>query len=59
MPYLNGGLFDVHMLEASYPDIHIPDEAFVNIFNFFDEFNWYLDDRPLRGDKEINPDVLG
>ncbi|MHB8597508.1 MAG: Eco57I restriction-modification methylase domain-containing protein [Ktedonobacteraceae bacterium] len=59
VPYLNGGLFDVHVLEANYPTIQIPDEAFVNIFNFFDEFNWYLDDRPLRGDKEINPDVLG
>ncbi len=59
VPYLNGGLFDVHVLEASYPGIQIPEEAFVNIFDFFDEFNWYLDDRPLRSDREINPDVLG
>ena len=28
VPYLNGGLFDVHVLEASYPDIQIPDKAF-------------------------------
>jgi hypothetical protein len=59
VPYLNGGLFDVHMLERLNPEINIPDEAFVKIFEFFDEFDWYLDDRPLHNDREINPDVLG
>ncbi len=59
MPYLNGGLFDVHMLERAHPEISIPDEAFEQLFAFFDEFDWYLDDRPLRNDREINPDVLG
>jgi Eco57I restriction-modification methylase len=59
IPYLNGGLFDIHTLERHNPAIEIPDEAFTRIFDFFDEFNWYLDDRPLRNDKEINPDVLG
>ena len=59
VPYLNGGLFDVHVLEREYPDINIPDEAFEQIFNFFDDFTWHLDDRPLREDNEINPDVLG
>ena len=59
VPYLNGGLFDVHSLEREYPEIQIPDEAFENVFTFFDEFNWHLDERPLRLDNEINPDVLG
>jgi hypothetical protein len=59
VPYLNGGLFDLHALERDYPEINIPDEAFQKLFNFFDDFDWYLDDRPLRNDKEINPDVLG
>ena len=58
VPYLNGGLFDVHMLERAHPEISIPDEAFEQLFAFFDEFDWYLDDRPLRNDREINPDVL-
>ena len=40
-------------------EIHIPDEAFAQIFNFFDAYQWHLDDRPLRNDNEINPDVLG
>src|SRR5713226_3970167 len=59
VPYLNGGLFDVHVLERDNPDIQIPDEAFEKLFAFFDDFDWHLDDRPLRNDKEINPDVLG
>ena len=59
VPYLNGGLFDVHDLERDHPDIAIPDEAFEKIFAFFDAYQWHLDDRPLRDDNEINPDVLG
>jgi hypothetical protein len=59
VPYLNGGLFDVHQLEEQNPDIDIPDEAFEKLFAFFDEYDWHLDDRPLRAGNEINPDVLG
>ena len=59
VPYLNGGLFDVHDLERDNADIHIPDDAFEHIFAFFEAYQWHLDDRPLRNDNEINPDVLG
>jgi hypothetical protein len=59
VPYLNGGLFDVHELERSYPDIQIADDAFERLFDFFDAYQWHLDERPLRADNEINPDVLG
>ena len=59
VPYLNGGLFEVHDLERDNPEINIPDEAFAQIFRFFDAYQWHLDDRPLRNDNEINPDVLG
>ena len=59
VPYLNGGLFEVHELEERYPEIDIPDEAFGRVFDFFDEYQWHLDDRPLRSEREINPDVLG
>ena len=41
------------------PDIQIPDEAFERLFDFFDRYQWHLDERPLRDDNEINPDVLG
>ena len=59
VPYLNGGLFELHELERDNKNLNIPDEAFEGIFNFFDAYQWHLDDRPLRNDKEINPDVLG
>lgn len=59
IPYLNGGLFEPHPIEEQYPKIAIPDEAFTRIFNYFDRYQWYLDERPLRNDNEINPDVLG
>jgi hypothetical protein len=59
IPYLNGGIFDVHSLERTYPEIQVPDAAFEQLFTFFDSYRWHLDDRPLREDDEINPDVLG
>lgn len=59
IPYLNGGLFDVHELEKQYKDIDIKDEAFENIFNFFDQYNWHLDTRMNASGKDINPDVIG
>jgi hypothetical protein len=60
VPYLNGGIFDVHQLESDYGDaIQIPDKAFEAIFDYFDRYQWHLDERPLRADNEINPDVLG
>lgn len=59
IPYLNGGLFEMHPIEERCPDIAIPDEAFTRIFAYFDRYQWHLDERPLRNDDEINPDVLG
>src|SRR5262249_11489063 len=62
VPYLNGGLFDIHELEKPErygKEIQIPDKAFDRVFNYFDQYQWHLDERPLRKDNEINPDVLG
>ena len=59
IPYLNGGMFDEHRLEAEYSDIDIPDEAFIDLFDFFDKWNWHLDTRLTASGKDINPDVLG
>lgn len=58
VPYLNGGLFVPHELEQRH-QIEIPDAAFEAILDFFAEFAWHLDDRPVQKDNEINPDVLG
>lgn len=59
VPYLNGGFFEVHQLEKANKEIDIPDAAFAALFDFFDQYEWHLDDRPLREDNEINPDVIG
>ncbi|MFP4029469.1 MAG: Eco57I restriction-modification methylase domain-containing protein [Candidatus Brocadiia bacterium] len=60
VPYLNGGIFQKHEVEQQHgKEIHVPDRAFERIFEFFDQYRWHLDERPLRKDNEINPDVLG
>jgi hypothetical protein len=60
VPYLNGGIFTQHQVEQLHGEaIAIPDEAFDKLFEFFDAYHWHLDERPLRQDNEINPDVLG
>jgi hypothetical protein len=61
IPYLNGGLFEPHALEADGNTIAIADAAFEGVFNFFDSYEWTLDTRAIeRADgREINPDVLG
>ena len=60
IPYLNGGIFQQHQIETLHgKNIEIPDTAFEKLFNFFEKYQWHLDERPLRSDNEINPDVLG
>lgn len=59
VPYLNGGLFDVHQIEEKYTERNIPDKAFERIFEFFDQYNWHLDTRITASGKDINPDVIG
>lgn len=57
--YLNGGLFLRHTIEQKYPQIHIGDRAFTDVFALFSRYSWHLDDRPDKDPLEINPDVLG
>jgi hypothetical protein len=60
VPYLNGGLFQRHQIEDLYgKKIQVPDAAFDRLFDFFKEYQWHLDERPDKDDREINPDVLG
>ena len=60
VPYLNGGLFLKHQIEDLHGTaIRIPDAAFEKLFEFFHGYRWHLDERPLKADNEINPDVLG
>ena len=59
VPYLNGGLFDLHEIERQNEDIEIPDKAFEKLFKFFGKYHWHLDTRANATAKDINPDVIG
>ncbi|MCL5109005.1 MAG: hypothetical protein M1401_09115 [Chloroflexi bacterium] len=60
IPYLDGGLFQRHQIEEQHGQhLDIADESFAQVFAFFEQYEWHLDDRPLAKDSEINPDVLG
>jgi hypothetical protein len=60
IPYLNGGLFLKHQIEELHGEkIEVPDRAFERIIEFFEQYDWHLDDRPTHTGREINPDVLG
>lgn len=51
-------LFQLHALERSYPTITIADEAFIEIFTFFDSYQWRLDGHPAQNENEIHPHIL-
>ena len=69
VPYLNGGIFQRHQIEELHGvppcqggqggSIQIPDAAFEGLFDFFETYQWYLDERPFKDDNEIDPEVLG
>lgn len=69
IPYLNGGLFLPHGIEARiegealftkpYSKIKVPDSIFEDLFTLFGRYSWSLNDTPGGDDREINPDVLG
>lgn len=58
IPYVNGGVFSQSDSERDF-NIDIPDDAFQEIFDFFDSYTWHLDTRPTGIPNEINPEVIG
>ena len=60
VPYLNGGLFEVHELEQDVRTaIHIPDEAFERSSTSSTTTTGTSTSARCGSDNEINPDVLG
>lgn len=59
IPYLNGGLFEAHRIERDHAGLDIKDQAFEDLFGFFDKWRWHLDTRMTASGRDINPDVLG
>jgi hypothetical protein len=59
IPALESGYFTLHPLERDNPDLDIPDDAFIRLFDFLDASPWQLDDRAMRPGDATDPDVLG
>ncbi len=57
VPFLNIDLFKEHSIESNNV-IQISNEAFENIFVFFDMYYWQSDDRASAGENVITPDVF-
>ena len=58
--YLNGGLFVPHFIEDKYKNkIKIQDKAFDETFKIFNQYDWHLQGKEGKSDKEISPDVIG
>lgn len=59
IPYLNGGMFELHRIERDHPTLDLPDALFERLFDFFDDWRWHLDTSISSDGRDINPDVLG
>lgn len=45
--------------DGTKPQITISAGVLNEVITFLNEYTWYLDNRPTKDEKEINPDVLG
>ncbi len=61
VPFLNGGLFKEHDIEATYDNIRIENDIFGQILEFLDAWMWYVDETTdYEGSAQsINPEILG
>ncbi len=57
VPFFSRDLFIHH--QSEHRKIKIADAAFEKLFDFFDEYDWRMDEGPPRGANEINTDALG
>jgi hypothetical protein len=58
VPYLNGGLFDRNLNDPL--DVDFKPEMFESLFNFFDQYNFTIDENtPDDIDIGIDPEMLG
>lgn len=57
-PYLNGGLFEKDELDKQ--SIHFPKEYFEEIFAFFNQYNFTIDENdPNDAEVSVDPEMLG
>ena len=58
IPVLGEGLFTRPVLESVESELYIPDKAFQRLFEFFDSYEWRLDEA-CEGEDGITPTALG
>jgi hypothetical protein len=58
IPFLNIDLFKEHQIESNNSFIQISNEAFEDLFTFFDMYYWQLDDQASPCENVVTPDVL-
>jgi len=57
VPFLNGGLFERHMLERRFPAAELPDDIWRELFDeLFERFHFTVRE---QGDDAIDPEMLG
>lgn len=65
LPYLNGGLFEAHRMEAAHPQLDLPDRVIARVFsNLLEKYRFTSSDAAdqevdaTRG-AEVDPEMLG
>ena len=58
IPYLGESVFTPRALESLPSTLNIPDKAFQRLFEFFDSYQWHLDET-LEDEYGITPTVIG
>jgi hypothetical protein len=59
LPALGAELFPPHTLENQPYRLHIPDEAFAQLFTFLDEYRWCLDEHSAPAKIVVTPPLMG
>ena len=59
IPYVHHSLFQACTIEQMHPSLTIPDEAFANIFNFFDIYQWRMNKIDTKNQNVLYPSILG
>lgn len=63
LPYLNGGLFEPHALERAHPELDLPNDVVLGVFDgFFERYRFTTQERSPRAamsPRGIQPEMLG
>jgi Eco57I restriction-modification methylase len=58
IPFLGIELFEEHQIESNTNSVQIPNEAFEDIFTFFDMYYWQLDTQASACENVVTPDIF-